>query len=88
MIKAKMGVWIAAALLIVLVMTKEGMDLSVGYIISLKALHILPVTLYYKKKIKQEPMKERSFFFLKHLPLSEEWNSQIKIRHEVFEQYV
>lgn len=64
MIKAKMGVWIAAALLIVLVMTKEGMDLSVGYIISLKALHILPVTLYYKKKkIKQEPMKERSFFF-------------------------
>lgn len=55
MIKAKMGVWIAAALLIVLVMTKEGMDLSVGYIISLKALHILPVTLYYKKKLNKNP---------------------------------
>lgn len=46
MIKAKMGVWIAAARLIMLVMTKGGMDVSVGYIISLKALHTLPVTLY------------------------------------------
>lgn len=63
MIKAKMGVWIAAAHLIVLVMTKEWMDLSVGYIISLKALPTLPVTLYLKKKIKQEPMKEKHFAF-------------------------
>lgn len=46
MIKAKKGVWIAAACLIVLLMTKEGMDLSESYISSLKALHILSVTVY------------------------------------------
>lgn len=46
MIKAKRGVWIAAACLIVLLMTKEGMDLSESYISSLKALHILSVTVY------------------------------------------
>ena len=45
MIKAKKSVWIAAARLIAFVMTKEGMDLSVSYIISLKALHIQPVTI-------------------------------------------
>lgn len=49
MIKAKKAVWIAAAHLIVLLMTKEGMDLSPSYIISLKALHILPVTVCEKK---------------------------------------
>lgn len=46
MIKAKKGVWIAAAGLIMLLMTKNGMDLSMSYIISLKALHIPPLTIY------------------------------------------
>lgn len=47
MIKAKKkGLWIAAVHLIVLLMTKEGIDLSVSYMISLKALHILPVIVY------------------------------------------